>query len=363
MDFNFKKLANDAGSFFNRAKQLTEETFLKAEKTELDAHFENLLQRADKTEEHTKKLLTCLESYLQPNPTVRMEDVFYEKLELKKEGSRQNNLEFLGQAMQDASNEFGETTPYGIALSKVSQTEFKIGGAEREFISNAANNTLLPIRRFLEGDMKTIQKERKILQGKRLDLDACKSRLKKAKTLETQAVQGSKHANPGFTLEQAEADLRVAQSEFDKQIEITKLLLEGIQTAHNNQLKCLRDFVEAQMNFYATSHQHMADLQRELNGSISGQSVGLIHQDDLGINGLRTTDNPTTSNKLYDITDMATKQARAVMDYEAVNPQEIAVKSNDILIVYRLPGLDPDYVMAEKGGRRGRIPLSYLEIL
>lgn len=117
-----------------------------------------------------------------------MEDVFYEKLELKKEGSRQNNLEFLGQAMQDASNEFGETTPYGIALSKVAQTEFKIGGAEREFISNAANNTLLPIRRFLEGDMKTIQKERKILQGKRLDLDACKSRLKKAKTLETQAV-------------------------------------------------------------------------------------------------------------------------------------------------------------------------------
>jgi len=31
---------------------------------------------------------------------------------------------------------------------------------------------------------------------------------------------------------QAEADLRVAQAEFDKQVEITKLLLEGIQTAH-----------------------------------------------------------------------------------------------------------------------------------
>uniref|UniRef100_A0AC34R172 BAR domain-containing protein n=1 Tax=Panagrolaimus sp. JU765 TaxID=591449 RepID=A0AC34R172_9BILA len=252
MDFNLKKLASDASGFFSRAKQLTEETFLKAEKTELDAHFENLLQRADKTEEHTKKLLSCLESYLQPNPTVRMEDVFYEKLELKKEGSRQNNLEHLGQAMQDAANEFGPSTPYGSALTRVAETEFKLGHAEREFITNSANNTLLPIRRFLEGDMKTIQKERKILQGKRLDLDSCKNRLKKAKTLESQAV--------------AEADLRVAQAEFDKQVEITKLLLEGIQTAHNNQLKCLRDFVEAQMNFYATAHQHMADLQRELNG-------------------------------------------------------------------------------------------------
>uniref|UniRef100_A0A915EEE8 Endophilin-B1 n=1 Tax=Ditylenchus dipsaci TaxID=166011 RepID=A0A915EEE8_9BILA len=252
MDFNFKKLANDASGFFNRAKQLTEETFLKAEKTELDVHFESLLQRADKTDEHTKKLLACLESYLQPNPTLRMENVFYEKLELKKEDSRTNNLEHLGQAMLDAGNEFGPSTPYGSALLKVAQTEFKLGSCEREFISNSANNTLLPIRRFLEGDMKTIQKERKILQGKRLDLDACKSRLKKAKTLESQA--------------NAEADLRVAQAEFDKQIEITKLLLEGIQTAHNNQLKHLRDFVEAQMSFLAQAHQHMADLQRELSG-------------------------------------------------------------------------------------------------
>uniref|UniRef100_A0A1I8EIU2 BAR domain-containing protein n=1 Tax=Wuchereria bancrofti TaxID=6293 RepID=A0A1I8EIU2_WUCBA len=57
MDFNFKKIASDASSFFSRAKQLTEETFLKAEKTKLDACFENLLQRADKTEEHSKRLL------------------------------------------------------------------------------------------------------------------------------------------------------------------------------------------------------------------------------------------------------------------------------------------------------------------
>jgi endophilin-B len=252
MDFNLKKFANDASGFFNRAKQLTEETFLKAEKTELDAHFENLLQRADKTEEHTRKLLACLESYLQPNPTVRMEEVFYEKLELKKDNQRTNNLEHLGQAMVDAGNEFGPNTPYGTALLKVAQTEFKLGSIEREFISASANSTLLPIRRFLEGDMKTIQKERKVLQSKRLDLDACKSRLKKAKTLESQA--------------NAEADLRVAQAEFDKQVEITKLLLEGIQTAHNNQLKCLRDFVESQMSFYAQAHQQMADLQRELSG-------------------------------------------------------------------------------------------------
>lgn len=45
----------------------------------------------------------------------------------------------------------------GEALLKVAQTEFKLGAAEREFISTSANNTLLPFRRFLEGDIKTIQ--------------------------------------------------------------------------------------------------------------------------------------------------------------------------------------------------------------
>jgi len=276
MDFNFKKIASDASGFFNRAKQLTEETFLKAEKTELDAHFDSLLTRADKTDEHTRRLLSSMESYLQPNPTVRMEEFLYEKLELRKDNAgRMNNLEYLGQAMTDAGNEFGAGTPYGSALLKVAQTQFKLGNGERDFITNCCANSLLPIRRFLEGDMKTIQRERKVLNNKRLDLDGCKSRLRKAKSIESQANQLSKTPS-GISIEQAEADLRVAQAEFDKQAEITKLLLEGIQTAHNNQLKCLRDFVEAQMTFYAQSHQHMADLQRELSGALSGDNaIGL----------------------------------------------------------------------------------------
>ncbi len=41
-----------------------------------------------------------------------MEEFFYEKLELRKE-HRQNNLEYLGQVMTDAANEFGPGTPYG----------------------------------------------------------------------------------------------------------------------------------------------------------------------------------------------------------------------------------------------------------
>uniref|UniRef100_A0A0R3RGD8 BAR domain-containing protein n=1 Tax=Elaeophora elaphi TaxID=1147741 RepID=A0A0R3RGD8_9BILA len=349
MDFNFKKIASDASGFFSRAKQLTEETFLKAEKTELDAHFENLLQRADKTEEHTKRLLSAMESYLQPNPTIRMEEVFYEKLELRKE-NRLNNLEQLGQAMNDAGNEFGAGTPYGSALLKVAQAEFKLGAGERDLINSCASNALLPIRRFLEGDMKTIQRERKVLNTKRLDLDAAKSRLRKAKSVEAQnnvsftlycfvtylispiviltflllMILKENHFDVDHILRnimqifeniKAEADLRVVQAEFDKQAEITKLLLEGIQTAHNNHLKCLRDFVESQMSFYALAHQHMADLQRELSGAPDAESaIGLFG----GYTG--TSNNTASSNTIPTSTTQQTVRQPSSTSKDIINP-------------------------------------------
>ncbi|OUC48527.1 BAR domain protein [Trichinella nativa] len=288
MDFNIRKFTSDAAAAFSRAVQVllalcadlsknkisiyfyallfTGEKLGKAEKTELDAYFESLLQRADVTEDQTKNILNCIENYLQPNPTVRMEEFFYEKLDLKKE-QRMNNAELLGVALTNAGNEFGPGTPYGSALLKVGTVQKNIGVAERDFISAAAVNVLTPLKRFIEGDMKTISKERKVLTNKRLDLDACKSRLKKAKSVQSQTAMKK---GAGYELvEQAEADMRVAQSEFDKQCEILKLLLEGVQAAHTNHLKCLRDFVEEQLAFYAQCHQYAADLQHALSGIVN----------------------------------------------------------------------------------------------
>ncbi|KAL3083409.1 hypothetical protein niasHS_011211 [Heterodera schachtii] len=257
MDFNLKRLAGEASGMFSRAKQLTEEKLLNAEKTELDPHFEQLLAKADKTEEQSKKLLSAMEAYLQPNPALRMGDLFYEKMEITSPApNRSNTLEYLSEAMQEAAQSFGTETPFGGALQKIAQTEAKLGAAEKEMVQTTAGQTLVPIKRFLEGEMRNIQRERRVLQKKRLDLDAAKSRLKRARTLEGQAT--------------AEADLRVAQAEFDKQLEILRILLESLQTAQNQQSKHLLEFVEAQAQFFSACQQHMADLKREIN-SASGE--------------------------------------------------------------------------------------------
>lgn len=63
---------------------------------------------------------------------------------------------------------------------------------------------------------------------------------------------------------QAERDLRVAQSEFDRQSEITKLLLEGITSSQSSHLRHLHAFVEAQVRYYAQCATVMNDLQQQL---------------------------------------------------------------------------------------------------
>lgn len=61
-----------------------------------------------------------------------MEEVFYEKLELRKE-NRPNNLEQLAQAMNEAGKEFGAGTPYGKNFIKTQEKGF-INSETNDFI-------------------------------------------------------------------------------------------------------------------------------------------------------------------------------------------------------------------------------------
>ncbi|XP_042612143.1 endophilin-B2-like isoform X6 [Cyprinus carpio] len=376
MDFNVKKLASDAGVFFTRAVQYTEEKLGQAEKTELDAHLENLIARADCTKNWTEKIFRQTEVLLQPNPIdqtgARIEEFFYEKLD-RKIPSRTTNAELLGQYMQDAAKEFGAGTPYGSTLITVGEYQRRLGGAEREFLQTSAINFLTPLRNFLEGDWKTISKERRLLENRRLDLDVCKARLKKAKLAEAKAA--------------AEHELRVAQTEFDRQAEVTRLLLEGISSTHVNHLRCLHEFVEAQAAYYTQCHKHMQDLQKELssatgdtfpnafavNASTSGVSADPSPPSTATLPGASPPSrSPNPSNALESSTlkieevkppATGTRKAKVLYDYDAADSSELSLLADELITVYTVPGMDPDWLIGERGNQKGKVPVTYLELL
>ncbi|KAL4661198.1 hypothetical protein H8957_015704 [Semnopithecus entellus] len=422
MDFNMKKLASDAGIFFTRAVQFTEEKFGQAEKTELDAHFENLLARADSTKNWTEKILRQTEVLLQPNPSARVEEFLYEKLD-RKVPSRVTNGELLAQYMADAASELGPTTPYGKTLIKVAEAEKQLGAAERDFIHTASISFLTPLRNFLEGDWKTISKERRLLQNRRLDLDACKARLKKAKAAEAKAtvprqtvpdfqetrprnyiLSASASAGTGSRaqlsssplscwplllsspqlwndeVDKAEQELRVAQTEFDRQAEVTRLLLEGISSTHVNHLRCLHEFVKSQTTYYAQCYRHMLDLQKQL-GRFPGTFVGTTEPASPPLSSTSPTTTAATMPVVPSVASLAppreaslcleevappasgTRKARVLYDYEAADSSELALLADELITVYSLPGMDPDWLIGERGNKKGKVPVTYLELL
>ncbi|KAM5299564.1 endophilin-B2 isoform 4-T4 [Ctenodactylus gundi] len=378
MDFNMKKLASDAGIFFTRAVQFTEEKFGQAEKTELDAHFENLLARADSTKNWTERILRQTEVLLQPNPSARVEEFLYEKLD-RKVPSRVTNGELLAQYMAEAAGELGPTTPYGKTLIKVSEAEKRLGAAERDFIHTASVSFLTPLRNFLEGDWKTISKERRLLQNRRLDLDACKARLKKAKAAEAKATLWNDE------VDKAEQELRVAQTEFDRQAEVTRLLLEGISSTHVNHLRCLHEFVKAQTTYYAQCYRHMLDLQKQLGSSQGAMFPGTFVGTTEPASPPLGTTSPTTAAATMPVVPTVaglappgeaalcleevappasgTRKARVLYDYEAADSSELALLADELITVYSLPGMDPDWLVGERGNKKGKVPVTYLELL
>uniref|UniRef100_A0A673JMW3 Endophilin-B2-like n=1 Tax=Sinocyclocheilus rhinocerous TaxID=307959 RepID=A0A673JMW3_9TELE len=366
----------------------TEEKLGQAEKTELDGHLENLIARADCTKNWTEKIFRQTEVLLQPNPSARIEEFFYEKLD-RKIPSRTTNAELLGQYMQDAAKEFGPGTPYGSTLITVGEYQRRLGGAEREFLQTSAINFLTPLRNFLEGDWKTISKERKLLENRRLDLDVCKARLKKAKLAEAKAA-----AAPDFqetrprnyvlsaSASAAEHELRVAQTEFDRQAEVTRLLLEGISSTHVNHLRCLHEFVEAQAAYYTQCHKHMQDLQKELsrfpnafavNASTSGVSADPSPLSTATLPGTSPPSrSPNPSNALESSTlkieevkppATGTRKAKVLYDYDAADTSELSLLADELITVYTVPGMDPDWLIGERGNQKGKVPVTYLELL
>ncbi|XP_045147980.1 endophilin-B1 [Echinops telfairi] len=376
-------------------KKFTEEKLGQAEKTELDAHLENLLSKAECTKTWTEKIMKQTEVLLQPNPNARIEEFVYEKLD-RKAPSRINNPELLGQYMIDAGTEFGPGTAYGNALIKCGETQKRIGTADRELIQTSALNFLTPLRNFIEGDYKTIAKEKKLLQNKRLDLDAAKTRLKKAKTADTRASQLNSARLEGDNImvnfsymlnilhvkwlkiwaeevTKSEQEVRITQSEFDRQAEITRLLLEGISSTHAHHLRCLNDFVEAQMTYYAQCYQYMLDLQKQL-GSFPSNYLSNNNQSHLpptlssiiGPSGMASTSGLVISSasNLSDLKECTgNRKARVLYDYDAANSSELSLLADEVITVFSVIGMDSDWLMGERGNQKGKVPITYLELL
>ncbi|XP_069964011.1 endophilin-B1 isoform X4 [Bactrocera oleae] len=354
-NFNVKNLVKEAGSTLSRVVQLTEEKLGTTERTEYDNEFQNLAERADITKTWTEKIVRDTETVLIPNPQNRIEDFIFEKIE-KTKPQRLSNLEHLALDMIEAGGDFGQDLPYGQALIKVGQAEQKLGQCERDFIASSGICFTQPLRKFLEGEMKTITKERGILETKRLDLDACKNRVKKARSMLGQQA--------------AERDLRVAQAEFDRQSEITKVLLEGISTSQASHLRHLHAFVETQVRYYKHCMDAMNNLQRDLAKLRPAKPRLRINSEDVDgppnsvmLSNIHATYNSNETHELKEVDDNDDLNNSTTQILEQYDIEFDTSAITSVIFVSECSPVNPDYMYGKQGLLKGLVPRAFLEML
>ena len=56
-------------------------------------------------------------------------------------------------------------------------------------------------------------------------------------------------------------------------------------------------------------------------------------------------------------------RAKVLYDYDAANSAELSLLADEIITVHTVPGMDDDWIMAERGNQRGKVPTTYIQIL
>lgn len=251
LSIDVKKFASDASTFFNRARQFTEEQISQVEKTQMNPEVEALWEQFEVTNANVTKMTEAVEALLQPNPNLRMEKFVLSKIDSTNTLGRPedvSNHEQLGRTLTAAAKPVANTNPkLSEVIAAVGKGEMSIAAEEKKFVALSKECVCRPFRSFIENDAKTIFKEKKALETKRLDLDAAKNKLKKVKTLEMR--------------DQVEHEVRTLQTDFERQQELLKLLLEGVSVHQSAQLRGLKEFVDAQTNFFMSAAAHAQQLQ------------------------------------------------------------------------------------------------------
>ncbi|KAL7668743.1 hypothetical protein ACOME3_009434 [Neoechinorhynchus agilis] len=234
MNFDLKSLAEGANKMLNRMQQVTQETLGKSEKTQLDPNLEASLKRVEKQKIWIDRLIEQADGLIQPSQVEKLEGFILSKIGQSVK-DKPNVLEALGRLMLDASVDIGPNSMFGSSLKTIGEVEVQLGKIKKETNERILSGFVQPLHGFIEGDLKDLQKERKNLENARFELDAAKMKMK----------QANNDSEP-------DVELGTCQAAFERQMEVTKILVDQIESSANSrQLKCLVDLVEAQRDYHS----------------------------------------------------------------------------------------------------------------
>eukprot|EP00055_Hartaetosiga_balthica_P018691 m.135160 g.135160 ORF g.135160 m.135160 type:complete len:343 (+) comp9857_c0_seq1:48-1076(+) len=333
-----------------RTQAVTEKLSGSAKRTQYEADFEELTQSCEATKNVLQKLLKEAPSYLHPNPAARaktsMGSTIAKMRKIAAEKRYPHAIGDVADIMIKGANEMPPVSSFGLALREVGETLQALTEAQHNFDAEVVQNFLEPIRDLMDNDFKELAKNKKKLEGRRLQFDFKQRKREQGKTSVT------------------DADIKLAEEKFQDSKDTTENTMLKIVNNDVEQVGQLSALVEAMLTLSRTQVEALEAVQESLASIVEdadtkpkreARPVSTVQYDD-------DDEEPPSSDDDEEVEGGADEKACiAVFDFEAENEGELSFKEGQkIKIIQRL---DENWLEGEIDGRSGMFPDNYVEVI
>jgi len=352
---------------FGKASQALTEKVGNADRTEMDPQFKEMERKMDCTTKTITEILQLTREFLQPNSSMRGHLVSGSGYSKIAHGNRQRPEQLeekLGKMMRRSGLELNDSN-FGGALVTIGEAMSQLADAKNQLDDSVKSEFLDPLQTLIDKDIKDVNHHRKKLNGRRLDYDYKRGKLK----------QNSK----GMT----EEEVNQSYEKLEDSIQLAGTSMHNLLSNDVEQVAQLSQFVQSLIRFHqecAESLQPVLQQLEQQQNSISSaphaQMANITLKRDPMIVARQTSDPFDTkfdnsARNSFAPTPVAptrtpsaaprTPSCKALYDFEPENPGELEFQEGDIIKLTNQ--IDENWFEGEVNGKSGFFPINYVHVL
>lgn len=359
-------------TFGKAAQAVSEKVGSNADRTEMDPQFKEMERLTDCTAKAISELLGHTREYLQPNSSMRTHLVSGSSYSKVTHGGKQRPEQYeekLGKMMRRTGLEL-EGTNLGTSLLTVSDAMSQLADTKNQFDDASKAEFLDPLQQMMDKDIKEVAHHRKKLNGRRLDYDYKRGKLK----------SGSK----GVT----EDEVQMSYEKLEESIQLAGNSMHTLLSNDVEQVNQLYQFIAAMKRYHEESastlepilnqleqqkgsidrapYKEMADMSIKRDPMVMAMGGGAAAATVTRTSASAWDSTPNTQNRPVPATRNPSAQprrpsAQALYDFEPENPGELEFQEGDVINL--TSQIDENWFEGEIHGKTGFFPINYVKVL
>jgi len=358
---------------FGKASQaISEKVSNNADRTEMDPQFKDMERLTDNTAKAVTELLNHTREFLQPNSSMRSHLTSGSAKGIH--GGSKQRPEQYEEKMSKMMHRTGldlESTNLGTTLLACSEVMSQLADTKNQFDDAAKTEFLDPLQQMIDKDIKEVAHFRKKLNGRRLDYDYKRGKLKSgSKGVTDDEVQAS-YEKLEESIQLAGNSMHTLLSNDIEQVNQLYQFMQAMKRYHEecaSTLEPLMSKLEQQRSSIEREpYKEMADMSIKRDPMLAAATASSAAS--VAASAWDAPSQPSPQYQQRTAPIPATRQAsnprrpsaQALYDFEPENPGELEFQEGDIIMLKSQ--IDENWFDGEVHGKSGFFPINYVKVL